>query len=220
LLLLLGVAGILVADRILEVAQARAAAITSAREEILAITTDSARRQADLVSDARAILTLAAALPESDGRSLTGCQVPFRRAVKARPWLISLTVIHPTGMAVCTSADRLLPRSLADREYFRNAIATRGLVLSDYIISRLTGQPIIVAAMPRIENSRVESVVSASIDVSSFNRLAAETGGRSDAEILLMDSHGTVIAAHPHPEQWVGKNLAVEQDFWAGGAQA
>jgi two-component system, sensor histidine kinase len=135
--------------------------------------------------------------------------VPFRRAVRERPWLITLNVVDLTGRNVCTSANRLIPGSVADREYFQRALATRSFVVSDLVISRRLKKPVIVAVVPRVVNGTVESIVSAALDIHYLSRLSAGLGG----DTLLTDSKGTVVAAHPKPE-WIGKSLASRSEFW------
>lgn len=216
LLLLLGLAAaFLILDRTTEIVDNRKSDIARAGGEILDVTRRIAQRQADVIADARAILRLAAGLPESDGSSMTACQVPFRHIVDDLPWLRTISVVAPDGNVVCSSSGRMAALNLADRAYFQEALTSRGFVLSDYTISRLAREPVIVAAMPRITGEMVESVLIASIDVDWLGRLAADHGGRSDAEFLLADSNGTIIAAYPLPERWVGKSLTGQPDVWS-----
>jgi hypothetical protein len=82
---------------------------------------------------------------------------------------------------------------------------------------------VIVAAMPRVHQERIDSVVTAAIDLNWLSRLAGETVGNTEAEVLLLDAKGTVLAAYPDDHGWVGKNLAWQPDFWgkvSGGIKA
>lgn len=213
-LLLAVVAAVVAADRVREIIQERSARISSARDEIVALAQEGVRRQTDLINEVHSMLSLATSLPETDGKSLTGCQVPFRRAIRDRPWINTMMVIHPKGRAVCTSDVQVSAQSFSDRDYFKDVLASRSFVLSDYIISRLSGKSVIVAVMPRLQNGRVASVLTASIDLNWLSRLAAETLGRSGAEMLLVDAAGTVIAAYPNTEAWLGNTLASRPKFW------
>ena len=69
--------------------------------------------------------------------------------------------------------------------------------------------------MPRMKNGEVETVVSAMIEVDWLSRIAAEIGARRGAEVLLLDSGDTVIAAYPEPEKWIGRTLSQNTAFTA-----
>jgi diguanylate cyclase (GGDEF)-like protein len=204
----------LIFDRGRDILKERSDRIVHAQADLLAAAQAIARRQADIISQARAILRLATAIPQTDGTSLTACQMPFQRIVDDRPWLEHLALFDTDGKVLCMTGERRMTTSIADRSYFRKAIETRGFVLSDYLVSRLDQQPILAAAMPRTARGKIVSVVVATIDIEWLNRLAAETGSRSKSDVHLVDSGGTIIAAYPTPEIWVGRTLAQNPEFW------
>ena len=104
-------------------------------------------------------------------------------------------------------------KSFADRSYFREALATGDFALSDYIIGRVTGKPVIVLALPRMHERRRRDRADR-VDRSRMDEpIAAETGSNLGAEVLLMDKGATVLAAYPDPKAWVGRNLAGETRF-------
>ncbi len=59
-----------------------------------------------------------------------------------------------------------------------------------------------------MKDGTVETVVAAMIEVDWLSRIAVEIGAANGADVLLLDSTGTVVAAYPQPESWVGQNLA------------
>jgi diguanylate cyclase (GGDEF)-like protein len=215
LLLLTGVAALLLADRAAEIVRERRADIAYASVEIRDLARRGAERQAELIAEAGVILRLAAGLPESSAGSAGACQAPFGRMVADLPWLKRMTVLDPAGRSICSSATPMLARAVADRAYFREALARRDFVVSDYVVSRLTFEPVIVAAMPRMAGSAVDSVVAAVIDIGWLSKLVAEAADHSSSQVFLMDRGGTVIAAYPEPKDWVGKSLSNRTKFWS-----
>lgn len=215
LLVLLAILAVLVViDRSREIAKTRDTEIERARADLLALAQDGVERQSALISQIRATLRLAVTLPKLAGTALTDCRASLREIVSDRPWIASLSVIRPNGDPLCTSLDKIVPQNLADRDYFKQALATQSFVVSDYIFSRLTKKPIIVAVMPRLEGGAVTAILAAAIDVQQLNRLAARTAKRSGAEVMLLDRKGTVIAASPNAERWIGRDVAAQSDFW------
>ena len=212
-LLLCLIVAILVVDRVREMTRIREHEIATAEAEVSSLAERGAERQAEVIADAKALLRFAVDLPITAADAGQACLQSFSNIVDDLPWLRSLWVVGLDGRVICTNADRSIAANIADRPYFEKAIATRGFVLSDYVIGRVSGRPGVAAAMPRIEDGAVATVVSAMIEVDWLSRIAAEIGARHGAEVLLLDSAKTVIAAYPDPGKWIGRHLSKNAAF-------
>jgi diguanylate cyclase (GGDEF)-like protein len=215
ILLVLVVVAMLVADRGRDAFRVRGEAIARAQAELRAAAHDGASRQADLVAQAKAILRLASELPAAGADAGSACHASFKAIDDDTPWLSSLAVFGLDGFPLCSSAESVVRTSFADRAYFKEAVATGDFALSDYIIGRVTGQPIIVLAFPRMRDGATETVLIAAIDLAWMARIAAETGSTLDAEVLLLDKSATVLAGYPDPRTWTGRHLDDQPDFLA-----
>ncbi|MDQ3560339.1 MAG: hypothetical protein M3453_14385, partial [Pseudomonadota bacterium] len=172
LILLVVIAALLIADRAREIMAARNDGIARAKEDIFDLAQRGAQREAEILAHARAMLALAASLPEIRADSPTACRNPFRRLADALPWLDDLSLMNLDGRLVCTSANATTNRGVADRDYFKEVLAKRAFVVSDLLISRLTNRAVVVAAMPKKTGHRVDSVLLASINVDWLSRMA------------------------------------------------
>jgi signal transduction histidine kinase/CheY-like chemotaxis protein/HPt (histidine-containing phosphotransfer) domain-containing protein len=84
--------------------------------------------------------------------------------------------------------------SIADREYFIEAMRTRKMAVSDVILGRLSHVPIITIAVPRVHaDGNVAGVAGGSLDLSKFERLASGFRQLADATITILDQHDRVI---------------------------
>jgi len=84
--------------------------------------------------------------------------------------------------------------TIADREYFVEAMRTGKMAMSDVIIGRLSHVPIITIAVPRIHaGGTIAGVAGGSLDLSQFERLAAGFRHLPDAEITILDQHDRLI---------------------------
>ena len=84
--------------------------------------------------------------------------------------------------------------TIADREYFIEAMRTRKMATSDVIIGRLSQVPIITIAVPRIHaDGTLAGVAGGSLDLSQFEHLAAGFRHLADAEITILDQHDRLI---------------------------
>ena len=52
------------------------------------------------------------------------------------PWIRSMSIVAGNGLVQCSTFPSLVGVDLGDRAYFKNAVATRGFVFSDYILAR------------------------------------------------------------------------------------
>ena len=198
---------ILIADRCYELMRIRSEAVTSAISETLDAARIGAERQADVIAGAKAVLRLAVDSPASAADAGASCHDSFRKIVADLPWLRGIWVTDPDGHAICGSSNSIPTASIADRAYFQQATASGTFALSDYIVSRFSQSPGIVAAMPRMRGDAVESVVVLAIEVDWQTQIAAQTGSRHGAEVLLLDSAGTVVAGYPPTDARVGRRI-------------
>ena len=156
---------------------------------------------------------MAAELPAAGAGTGSACHESFKRVDDQVPWLTSLAVFGRDGFPICSSADQVVRKSFADRPYFQEALATGDFALSDYIIGRVTGKPVIILALPRMHDGVAETVLIAAIDLAWMSAIAAETGSSLSAEVLLIDKGSTVLAAYPDPTVRVGRNLQDQSAF-------
>lgn len=212
-LLLAVVVVILLVDRGREATRMRAEAIARAGSEAQIASQSGASRQSEVISEAKALLRMAAELPSAGAGTGSACHASFKRVDDDVPWMTSLAVFGLDGFPICSSADQVVRKSFADRTYFQEALATGDFALSDYIIGRVTGMPVIILALPRMSNGVVETVLIAAIDLAWMSSIAAETGASLNAEVLLVDKGATVLAAYPDPQARIGRSLKKESAF-------
>ncbi len=100
---------------------------------------------------------------------------------------------YPSSPAI-RAEDRLLRRSVADREYFRGARESGRLFVSDIFVGRTVGQDRIIAvsAPLRDDRGRFQGVVEGSL---AAERLGAAVGGavQSQFDLTVISPTGTII---------------------------
>ncbi len=215
ILILLTALSVLLIDRSREAARTRAYEIEHAYAGLMHAAESAAGRQANLIAQTKVFLRLTADLDAFASGGPAGCRETFRELQDQSPWLTSLVAFDPQGVALCAGTELPAGTSFADRRYFQEALAKGDFAVSDYIVGRITGKPIIVVAYPVIRDGTAEGVLAAGIDLASMNRIAEEAGSAEDAEILLLDSGLTVLAAYPQGNAWVGRNLTGQTGFAA-----
>lgn len=213
LALLAAALAIILLDRGLDIARERRHEVDHAGGALLGLARAGAERQASLIAQTKTILRLAANMRASAPDAGTACHDTFKRISEGSPWLRTLAVLDLRGYPVCASTSGLATQSFADRPYFTEAIAGRGFAVSDYLVSRVTNQPLLVITYPHMRNGEPDGVLLAAIDPAWMGRLASDAGATAGSEVLLLDRKSTVIAAYPDPTRWVGRYLGGPAGF-------
>jgi diguanylate cyclase (GGDEF)-like protein len=126
------------------------------------------------------------------------------------PWLRSLTVAGADGIARCSTWPEIIEQrfDFSDRPYFKQAIATGEFVVSDYLFSRLTNQPTVMAAYlaPGLTKDD-DAVVLAAVNLDWMSKIMGNLGDRPGVTTLLVDHAGTVLAAPPANASAIGRPM-------------
>lgn len=94
--------------------------------------------------------------------------------------------------------------NLSDREFFKQAVATKKSTISDFLVSRSTGKPSINIAVPVMVNGQLTGVLSGTLGLDRVNTLIKSVKfGESGYGFLVEDSG--LILAHPTLEKAIGK---------------
>jgi diguanylate cyclase (GGDEF)-like protein len=128
-------------------------------------------------------------------------------------WLNTLSIASPSGEILCASAPDSIGIRISDRPHFRQALDTRALAVSDYLVSKSRNKPIIAIASPRLDKSgKVDAIVLATIELKSLDRIIGAISSRLNVSAFLVDSTGALLAQYPRspdvlPDQYRGHPL-------------
>ena len=82
---------------------------------------------------------------------------------------------------------------VSDREYFIDAMKNRRMSVSDVIMGRLSGVPIVTIAVPILRGGDPVGVAGGSLDLSQFARFVDDLKTLPDARVTIVDQHDRVI---------------------------
>lgn len=181
--------------RSLEDARAKQIAATSNEYRTLADHTIDAQRQ--VISSVEAVLKSSSYIYALGTEVSQPCMVMRASFRVDLPWIRSLSVVDRAGHVQCSTLPGTTGLDLGDRQYLKKALVSRSLVLSDYIFSRATHQPTIMAAYPLKTNGHERSgaVIVAAVNLRWMSSVMNELGGRPGVTALLIDGNGVVLAA-------------------------
>lgn len=122
-------------------------------------------------------------------------------------------LIEPDGAAMATNApgQRI---QLGDRDYFKAIIAGQNMAISAPVISKSTGQAVILIAVPVRKDGELVRVLYGRIDLKKLSEALAALNYGVRGEAFILDARGVILA---HPEQdLLLRNMALEDDFIPG----
>lgn len=139
----------------------------------------------------------------------------------------NIAVWSLTGQSIAALNPSTTTRAInvADRPYFREVLARRGLAIQAPVVSRVSGEDIALMARPIFDNnSQMVAVIAMSIrlkglidDLDPNDRLG------NDTLVTVLDRSGTIITRSIDPTQWIGKRveqLGKLNDAFAAGSGA
>jgi diguanylate cyclase (GGDEF)-like protein/PAS domain S-box-containing protein len=136
------------------------------------------------------------------------------RELKAKMpnYVSAIQVIAPDGKVIATSAqpaDGPQAQSVAERKYFKEALAKRGIAVGEPAVSKNTGKWTIAFAAPVLDAAgALRAVVSISIRLENFQSLLVADALPAGSVMTLLDERGVILARSLDPGQWVGRDIS------------
>ena len=151
-----------------------------------------------ILESEKLLVTLAQEPPiRAAGQKATGrqsCVRILQEAIKTRPAYGYLILFDLGGSVLCKGDPKLPDVNVADREWFREVVRMRSMVLSGYIFSSIVEEPTIVAAHPVFtEDGRLVAVIALSIRLAWWETIERERGLPADAVVYVLDGGGKVL---------------------------
>ncbi len=134
------------------------------------------------------------------------CRSLFSDILKNQPFFSDIGAADLNGDVFCNAASSSRT-SIADREYFRQAVGTRQFVFSDHVFSRTTGKHSIALVYPRLsEIGKPEGIIYAFLDLKALAQIS-EKSLPENGKVLIVDSKGTILASYPNVDEWIGRSM-------------
>ena len=92
----------------------------------------------------------------------------------------------------------------SDRDYFKKAVQTKKVVVSEPVISAITGKVVTVIAVPVLENGALTGIVTGTVGLSRFDETLSKMATYRTGQLVVMDETGLVII-HPNEPAQIGK---------------
>lgn len=198
----------LMLDRVRLLEDSRSRQMMQAANELSELAKHTADAQREIISTVQAVVKSSAYIYAAASQQGRGCAVMRASMRVDLPWIRNLSIIGPEGKIDCSTKQSIVGFDLSDRDYVLKARELHDFVLSDFIPSRITSLPTMIAAYPvSAVDGNQESVVIAAIDLKWMSQLLVNRGGRSGVSVVLVDGAGTILASPPESMNLIGQKL-------------
>ncbi len=117
------------------------------------------------------------------------------------PFLIDIQ-----GAVVCSRHPIAGPVNVADRSYFRLALASRRFSIGDLVVSRIDGSTNLPVALPLIAaGGTVTGILAMGLSVDALQQTFQDKAWPQGGSISIVDRSGTIVVRWPNPELVGGK---------------
>jgi diguanylate cyclase (GGDEF)-like protein len=183
-------------------------AVAQAERDAAGLVRLAAREHSRLLASARQLLLSLSKLSEiRSPRTAAACHQLLREVHKLHPYYANLGVATTDGSVFCSALPFSRSPNIADRSYFRRALASRGVGVGDYQVGRITHVPSLNVGHAIVDKTgKVQAIVFVALNLRWLNEMTARIDLLPGSTAAVFDSSGTVLAHYPDPKEWVGKS--------------
>lgn len=123
----------------------------------------------------------------------------------------AILVADSQGRVLCRPFGWTGPVSLADRPYFRTALASGRFEVGTYQFNPATGQAVLPVALPLLEAGEVRQVAIIAFNLDWLSRNLVGSGAMPPGgSVTVADREGVIVARMPLPERFLGTRIPIE----------
>ena len=186
--------------------QQRRAAIHDAKMETQKLAETIVSEQKNLVASTRQLFIALSQLPEVTSHKHVEVQAILAEILKQSPQYSNIFIADPSGVVWASAVPLTEAVSVADRRYFRNALASGKLSSGEYHIARTSKKPTLNLGYPLKDNAgKVTAVICAGLSLDYYQHIFDAYKLPNGASFALMDHKGIILARAVEPEKYVGK---------------
>lgn len=184
----------------------RRLAVDAAQENALRLARLISFDQRETITHSHTLLQALSTLPEINEGTPADCRLLLAHMLDSTQSYANIGIADAQGKLLCDAIATRKSINYSDRSWFRDALKTRRFVIGGLTISRTTGKPVIVTALPIFDaQGAVHRVVFTSIDIGWLEHLLQQVKLPTGTAVSVMDANGVILARHPAGQEYMGK---------------
>lgn len=161
------------------------------------------------IAESRPLLSSLSVIDRDDLAS-GGCTRKLAEVLKNAHGYDTLLIAAPDGRVLCAPWKLSKPVSVADREYFSKALATKDYAAGEYIIGRVSGLRVLPVALPILgPDGQVDRVMIAGKQLDWFRRMIDSLGLPAGLHVGLLDRNAVELTTYRELEMPIEDRSAI-----------
>lgn len=144
-------------------------------------------------------------------------QAWFSEMLPAYPHFMNVIFVHPDGViraAGLLPEDPTKPVDVSDTVYFQRSMESTGLAVGDFMLGKISGNPVVHVCYPVYGRSGVRTgFIAAAISLTRVQDRVMDLDVPAYMNATVVDQNGIVVARSDEAEQWVGTDVSAMFDL-------
>jgi len=184
----------------------REEAAHDAQQESLRLVQRLSAEHQQLIDSGHQLMMAVAKLPQILDYNSEGCSKLFSDLIGKFKEFTAVAAAKPNGAVFCSSTPEIKNVNFFDRPYFQRVVKSRKFTVSEFVIGRFSGKPIITLAYPALnDQGEIRAVLVIGLDLSWFDRIVSGSQLSPGSNVTVIDSNGVILSRLPDPEKLTGK---------------
>ena len=172
--------------------------ISAQTEELTQTTERAAASQQDLLASVESFLKTAAFIHVQASKRGAVCSLVQTGGPLLPNWITNFSIAGPDGLIQCSTLPSIVGLDANKRDFYRQAMATGKMTVSDFVLSRGKNEPALLVAFPvQSIDPETKSAIVVSVGAQWFARVLDQYKVRRGVTVYLIDGKGTVLTAKP-----------------------
>ena len=181
-------------------------------DELIQTAERAAVSQQDLLTSVENFLRTAAYIYVQSSKRGAGCSIVQAGAPILPNWITNFAIAGADGFVQCATLPSLVGLDANKRDFYRQAIATGKMTVSDFVLSRGKNEPSLLVAFPvQSIDPETKSAIIVSVGAQWFGRILDQYRVKRGVTVYLIDGKGTVLTARPIRPESIGNALPASQ---------
>lgn len=162
--------------------------------------------QKNLVASTRQLFIALAQLSEVASRKPVAAQAILTEILRQSPQYSNIFIADPSGVVWASAVPLHEAVSIADRRYFKNALATGKLSSGEYHLARTSKKPTLNLGYPLKDNAgKVTAILVAGLSLDYYKHIFDNHNLPPGASFALLDHQGIILTRAIESEKYQGK---------------
>ncbi len=186
----------------------RANEISAQIDELTQVAERAAISQQDLLGSVESFLRTASFIYVQSVKRGVGCGLVQTGGPILPNWITNFAIAGADGIIQCATLPSLVGLDANKRDFYRQAMATGKMTVSEYVLSRGKNEPSLLVAFPvQSVDPETKSALIVSVGAQWFGRILDQYKVKPGVAVFLVDGKGTVLTAKPLRPEVVGQAL-------------